>query len=158
MYFPKILSIILLLSTSSFAADHFYTTDSTGELAPSLGYKSEGIACHAWASSSAAVVPVYRWVSRSEHFYTTDANENPRQAGYTYEGIGFYVLRDRGDGALGQVPFFRWYNSKSGDHFYTTDPNGELAVQAGYKYEGILGWVVTGAGKDTVPVYRWFKG
>jgi hypothetical protein len=41
------------------------------------------------------------------------------------------------------------------DHFYTTDPNGELAPSAGYSSEGITGHVYTSRQPDTIPIYRW---
>jgi hypothetical protein len=43
------------------------------------------------------------------------------------------------------------------DHFYTTDPKGELALQAGYKYEGIQCYVMTAQDSTTVPVFRYFN-
>ena len=39
------------------------------------------------------------------------------------------------------VPLYRWYNPTYGDHFYTTDPNGEIAPVTGYVYEGLAGFV-----------------
>jgi hypothetical protein len=36
------------------------------------------------------------------------------------------------DREVNSVPLHRWYNHNSGDHFYTTDANGELAPQGGY--------------------------
>jgi hypothetical protein len=38
---------------------------------------------------------------------------------------------------------YRWYNSGNGDHFYTTDPTGELAPRDGYVSEGITGYIWT---------------
>jgi hypothetical protein len=38
---------------------------------------------------------------------------------------------------------YRWYNSANGDHFYTTDPTGELAPSNGYVSEGITGYIWT---------------
>lgn len=42
------------------------------------------------------------------------------------------------------------------DHFYTTDPKGEAAPQAGYKKEGIACHVRLTGGGSTIPLYRWF--
>ncbi|MDD1740056.1 MAG: hypothetical protein LUQ30_04360 [Methanothrix sp.] len=38
---------------------------------------------------------------------------------------------------------YRWYNSGSGDHFYTTDATGEFAPTSGYVPEGITGYIWT---------------
>ncbi|WP_404827412.1 hypothetical protein [Ferribacterium limneticum] len=43
------------------------------------------------------------------------------------------------------------------DHFYTTSPTGELAQKAGYKVEGVAGFVYSNPSPNTVPLYRWFK-
>jgi hypothetical protein len=42
------------------------------------------------------------------------------------------------------VALHRWWSGDSSDHFYTTDPNGELAPTSGYQYEGITGYVQPG--------------
>ncbi|KAG0041403.1 hypothetical protein BGZ90_009877, partial [Linnemannia elongata] len=56
----------------------------------------------------------------------------------------------------GTVPLFRWFSPGSGDHFYTTDPNGEVAPSVGYNYEGITGYLYPGATGGTAPVFRWY--
>jgi hypothetical protein len=43
------------------------------------------------------------------------------------------------------------------DHFYCTDPNGELAPKGGYTQEGIAGYVYKNPQPLTVPIYRWFN-
>ena len=48
--------------------------------------------------------------------------------------------------AMAQPPttaLYRWYNSGNGDHFYTTDPTGELAPSSGYIAEVITGYIWT---------------
>jgi hypothetical protein len=40
------------------------------------------------------------------------------------------------------------------DHFYTTDPKGEHALENGYQYLGVLCYVHNTHIKGTVPVYR----
>jgi hypothetical protein len=42
----------------------------------------------------------------------------------------------------GTVPLHRWWNRTYADHFYTTDPAGELAEPAGYEYQGVAGYVL----------------
>src|SRR6187551_3785231 len=42
-----------------------------------------------------------------------------------------------------------------GEHFYCTDPRGELAPQLGYEREGITGYIFGAASPGTVPLFRW---
>ena len=51
----------------------------------------------------------------------------------------------------------RWYNSESGDHFYTTDETGEFAPDSGYVYEGITGYIGTSSIEGTTALYRWYN-
>ncbi|MCX6674311.1 MAG: hypothetical protein NTY37_11100 [Methanothrix sp.] len=51
----------------------------------------------------------------------------------------------------------RWFSTQSGDHFYTTDPSGELAPTSGYTYEGITGYIATSQQQGTTALYRWFS-
>lgn len=49
-------------------------------------------------------------------------------------------------------------NPSQGLHFYTGDPNGELAPQLGYDYEGIAYYLFPNEVSGTVPFYRWNAG
>ncbi|MBE3044373.1 hypothetical protein IMZ48_17760, partial [Candidatus Bathyarchaeota archaeon] len=55
------------------------------------------------------------------------------------------------------VPIYRWFNPSSGDHFYTTDKNGELGPPA-YKSEGVEWYMYNTPKAGTTAVYRWFNG
>jgi hypothetical protein len=63
--------------------------------------------------------------------------------------------------SIGEVPpttaLYRWFNSKSHDHFYTTDPNGEAAPSHGYVFEGITGYIGTSQTAGTTALYRWYN-
>ncbi|KAJ6125878.1 hypothetical protein N7471_010371 [Penicillium samsonianum] len=91
-----------------------------------------------------------------DHFYTLDFHgERAPSGGYQREGTTGYVYSTQQPGT---VPIFRWFNPQSGDHFYTADPNGELARPT-YRFEGI-GWYMFSSPPefgDTVPLYRWFN-
>jgi hypothetical protein len=52
---------------------------------------------------------------------------------------------------------YRWYNSNTGDHFYTTDPSGEAAPNSGYVSEGITGYIKTSQAPGTAALYRWYN-
>ena len=121
--------------------DHFYTTDPSGELAPSGGYTSEGITGYISTSKIDGTTSLYRWYNsgNGDHFYTTDpSGELAPSGGYTSEGITGYIATSQ---ISGTTPLYRWYNSGNGDHFYTTDPSGELAPSGGYTSEGITGYI-----------------
>ena len=63
----------------------------------------------------------------------------PRASGYVPEGdIGNISITN----IFGTVELNRWYDPASDDHFYTTDPNGELAPASGYVSEGTVGFVM----------------
>ena len=44
-----------------------------------------------------------------------------------------------------------------GDHFYCTDPEGELAPTGSYKREGTTGHVFKTVQPDTIPIYRFYN-
>ncbi|MCK4788677.1 MAG: S8 family serine peptidase [Desulfobacteraceae bacterium] len=52
---------------------------------------------------------------------------------------------------------YRWYNFSSGDHFYCTDPLGELAHGGGYRYEGAPFTLFPSGAASTTPFYRWWN-
>ncbi len=75
--------------------DHFYTPDPHGEIAPQVGYVSEGAPFRLFPANTAGTTPFFRWFhpGQVDHFYTTDPNgEIAPQVGYVAEGIAGYVL------------------------------------------------------------------
>jgi len=130
--------------------DHFYTTDPTGELAPSSGYVSEGITGYIGTYQTAETTALYRWYNsgNGDHFYTTDpTGELAPGSGYVSEGITGYIGTYQ---TAETTALYRWYNSGNGDHFYTTDPTGELAPSSGYVSEGITGYIAISPTKEAV--------
>ena len=126
---------------SAETGDHFYTTDPSGELAPSMGYTYEGITGYIATSEQQGTSALYRWYNagNGDHFYTTDVSgELAPTSRYTYEGITGYIATSEQQGT---IALYRWYDIQNGDHFYTTDPSGELAPTSGYAYEGITGYI-----------------
>ena len=90
---------------NSALGDHFYTTASSeiGTTAPGEtgqhGYVSKGIVGYCFPSSVPGTVPLHRYWSGGDHFYTTDVAEigttaigQAGQYGYRYEGVACYVL------------------------------------------------------------------
>ena len=127
---------------------HFYTTDPTGELAPSSGYTSEGIIGYIVAPQQPQqpqqpeTKALYRWYNpqSGDYFYTTDpAGEIAPSNGYISEGIVGYIAVSQ---ASGFAPLYRWYNPQSRDYLYATDQTGEAVPSSGYNSEGVVGSTV----------------
>ena len=146
--------------------DSFYTVNKNviGTTVPGqlgkYGYTSQGIAAIVLTKNEDGSVPLYRyWQSVfHDHFYTT----NPREVGTTIDGeLGNYGYRSEGiacyvyptqASATNLVPFYRYYNSVVGNHFYTVNASdigttklGEVGKD-GYRSEGIVGWVFAPVG------------
>ncbi len=130
--------------------DHLYTTDwnNEGMSAQAAGYVDYGPVGRCFSTQQPGTIPLYRLYSRVavDHFYTTSAAEagSAQSVGYAYEGIACYVYPQN---AAGTCPFFRYYYSGGSvvgydDHFYTeSGREGALAVQDGYRYEGIAAFL-----------------
>lgn len=86
------------------------------------------------------------------HFYTTSKSEPT--AGYQSEGISCYVYIEKKSNS---TPLYRWRQTESNLHFYTTDANGEAAPQLGYVSEGIQCYVFPEKQPGTVAFYRWYQ-
>jgi len=52
---------------------------------------------------------------------------------------------------------FRWWHEGVGDHFYTTDPIGEIAGECGYVDQGPAFRLAPPGSADTVGLYRWYS-
>jgi tRNA A-37 threonylcarbamoyl transferase component Bud32 len=129
------------------AADHFYTTDASGERAMQCGYIYEGVGFRTLREGAPGAAPLFRWYSRAgaEHFYTTDpGGEDAPATGYEQEGVLGLVATAP---LPGTVALHRWWNAAVADHFYTTHPAGELAPQLGYTYQGVAGYVLPAQAK-----------
>ena len=106
------------------------------------------------------------------HLYTTDANEISHiqkqsaagELSYTDEGEKFSVLADNKDTLTGQTiegvqPVYRFFNTDTGAHLYTTDENEKAFIEANlanYSPEGIKYYAFESEPQniETIPVYR----
>ncbi|CAG7718107.1 unnamed protein product [Allacma fusca] len=55
----------------------------------------------------------------------------------------------------------RYFNTKTGNHFYTIDHSPDYSLQLAswnYKYEGIAGRIFQSPQNDVVPLHRYFNG
>ena len=113
------------------------------------------------------VQPVYRFYSDilQDYFWTVSADEkNQLQAAYQngsgtylYQGVYGYVEKSA---SARTIPVYRFYNKKTGDHFYTMNEAEKNQVEEDYRtgkdnyaYEGIAWYASKSLGK---PVYRFF--
>jgi hypothetical protein len=150
--FPLLDSLLTKSFLLTVMPDHFYCTDPHGELAQPSGYSSEGITGYVYTSQQPDTIPIYRWrAGNGEHFYCQDSNGEG--SGYASEGIGWYMYPNQKPGT---TALYRW--NSDGDHFYTTDPSGELAGTCGYHLEGILGYLYPSLQSGAVPLTRWLQG
>jgi hypothetical protein len=131
--------------------DHFYTTDrgEANNAIRHLGYNDEGIACYVLASMFTGIAPLYRLYNprTGDHFYTInqmEANNAALHLGYHREGIACYIFPPGIRNVPFSVPFYRLYNPRTGDHFYTTDQSeADNAIRyLGYHDEGIACYVL----------------
>lgn len=133
---------------------------------------------------SSAVQPVFRFYNSRDkaYFYTnsvaerdliiresTDASFNPANGvwPYFYQGTTF----EQAHSSAGSVPVFRFYNTKTGHHFFTTSVAERDLVQKestdpNFGQPGLWPFVYEGAGiqafgdanhKDATPVFRFYS-
>jgi YD repeat-containing protein len=119
--------------------DHFYTaSESERSIVKNTnrsGYLPEGIAFYAYNAQVVDSLPVYRFYNskNGDHFYTIAEDEkntvisNP-QWGYIYEKIAFYAYASQLNNSS---PIYRFYNSATGDHFYTASESERYALIVG---------------------------
>ena len=106
------------------------------------------------------------------HFYTSDENEinivqQQSAAGtlaYQYESEKFSVLSDNKDAFTGETlagvkPVYRFFNTETGAHLYTTDENEKSVIEdtlANYNFEGIKYYAFESEPTEveTIPVFR----
>jgi len=127
---------------------HFYTADPAEKAnviaTLSAIYDSEGPAYSVHEASAANDTALHRFYNRKTgtHFYTADFAEktlveNTMASTYTYEGVAYYVSDTAPAGA---TTVWRFYNMKTGTHFYTADPlekaNVEATLSSTYHLDG----------------------
>jgi Repeat of unknown function (DUF5648) len=136
---------------------------AAGEFAPFLN-----AAYHAWkadAPLTSPLKPVYRFynLKTGTHFYTADEAEKASvilhmAAMYRYEGIGYSVNTSS---TANCVDLYRFYNKRTGTHFYTADANEKNNVVANlsaiYQLDGVAYRVATSPAGDALPVYRFYN-
>ncbi len=123
--------------------DHFYTPSWSEVTGNGRTIITQGIAFKVLENKVSGTMPLHRYFSprTGDHFYTTNTREigtthqgKTGKHGYRYEGhIGFV----HSSAQLLTVPLHRYYNGRTGDHYYKLDEY----LPPGYKYEGIQCYV-----------------
>ncbi len=109
-------------------------------------------------------LPVYRFfrASRGTHFYTATEAEKASviahpEWGYVYEGIAYIVDASH---PANRFPLYRFYNARTGVHFYTASETEKANVAAhpewGYVYEGVA-YNVASPAEGIAPIYRFYN-
>jgi len=99
---------------------------------------------------------VYRYVRNLSYFYTSNpqAEANRIQNGrYRKEGIAFRLFAP---GTPGTTEFYRWYNAKKDDYYYSYVANGGKPLKD-YAFEGTIGHIATSRLSNTKELYRWYN-
>ena len=113
--------------------------------------------------------PVYRFFNMQAgvHFYTANDEEflnvYKNLPSFHYDGIAYWVPWGTGDDPEyanpNTLPLYRFYNTKTGVHFYTKDEQEKATIQSTlsdvYSFEGVA-YNVTGESDGTLPVYRFY--
>ncbi len=100
---------------------------------------------------------IYRYVNKRGYLYTNNPQAEANQlasGGYRKEGIAFRLFATE---APGTTKFYRWYNGKNGDHYYSYDFKGGGKSLAGYVFEGSIGNIATSRLTNTRELYRWYN-
>lgn len=148
--------------TAVSSPDHFYTTNPKDYTAQ--GYRFEGILGYLYPTKFANTIALHHWYNSTvrDNFYThedpdksppADEGEAPSTNGYEYQGIIGYIYRNPEGGT---VPLLRWWSATPSDHFYCTDPRGEIAPEVGYVFEGVTGYLFPNPTQGTIPLFRWY--
>merc|ERR1711916_396115 len=146
--------------------DHFYTTNwaSLGN-AGSDGWRFEGVQAYIYKEKESGSIPLYRYYSAADkdHLYTTNYLGREKD-GFKLQGISGYVLEaspETGglpwEQSVSKVPFYRYYNKATRDHFYTTRKEVLDGGRQGWQYQGLTGYCLKTNTKGAVPLYVYFN-
>jgi hypothetical protein len=93
----------------------------------------------------------YYSASFTDSFYTAFPGNEINLFNYSLQASNYFYLFV--SQRPGTVRIYRYYDSDSGDHFYTTSGS----TPGGYISEGVVGWGFTSAGSNRVAIYRWYR-
>ncbi|MFP8781494.1 hypothetical protein ACLIJ1_23255, partial [Hydrogenophaga sp. RWCD_12] len=130
-----------------------------GAIASKLAYVSGAIA----RKATVVGAPAYRFYNAGTgaHFYTTNTTEADNlvadfSSPFHLEGPAFWVAKTVSSGLS---PVHRFFNTRSGVHFYTISETERASLEASssqYSYEGVAYYASQVAGAGLVPLYRFY--
>jgi Domain of unknown function (DUF5011)/Protein of unknown function (DUF1566)/Repeat of unknown function (DUF5648) len=130
---------------------HFYTMsvaerDYVQATFPFFNF--EGTSFFAYPDTDPTLSPVYRFFNKvtGTHFFTINASEKDHVIAtwpdiFNFEGISWYASPTA---RAGWIPAYRFFNTKTGTHFYTTSAGERdhvLATWSWFTFEGIAYYV-----------------
>ncbi len=125
---------------------HFYTISAAERDAVVAQYPwftLEGVAYYAFTAPENGASPVYRFFNKQTgtHFYTISLAERDKVVAtypvFVYEGPVYYAPVGGGDPDT--TPLYRFFNTRTGAHFYTTSASERdhvIATWPWFAYEG----------------------
>ena len=130
-----------------------------GQIAPKSAYLSGDVA----RKAAAVRIPAYRFYNGSTgaHFYTTSETERATVVStlsppFSFDGPAFSVASDH---SAGLASVHRFYNTRTGVHFYTISEAERANVANNipqYTYEGVSYFASPVAGAGLTPLYRFY--
>jgi hypothetical protein len=137
---------------------NFYTLDDNEVFAAktNIGATYEDDPFQVFVSSGSDLVPMYRMrsMTNGSHLFTTFLDERDvavNEDGFIPEGIGFWCPGPDAVQPANWQSLFRLYNTKTGDFFYTINPNESAA---NYIRQGIAGFTSIAQAPNTFSLYR----
>jgi hypothetical protein len=100
------------------------------------------------------LLDVHRYLAGSDCLLTSTPHAETaliKARGYSYAGLPFRLFTP---GTPGTIEFYRWFNSGSGDHYYSYKPDAGKGLP-GYTFEGAIGNIGTSKLTGTKELYRW---
>ena len=141
---------------------HFYTIVTSERdyvIASYPQFTYEGAAFAAFAQPSTGAQPVFRFFNTSTgtHFYTISPSERDHVIAtwpqFAFEGPAYYAMPAAGTDD--RIELYRFFNTKTGAHFYTTSTAERDQVRATlpqFQYEGVVFYVYSADGVPVPPV------
>tara|TARA_Y100001960_G_C14521369_1_gene751464 strand:- start:139 stop:876 length:738 start_codon:yes stop_codon:yes gene_type:complete len=121
-------------------------------------------AVHIYGENDLARIEVYRFFNPKigSHLFTSDFLERDtirQSAFFNSEGTGFEAIAAADDSAQDSVPIFRFFNTKTGGHFFTASEVERRVVSSmdDFVSEGVGFRAFDVDTSSTVPIYRFFN-
>ncbi len=151
------------VATTGTHAVQFWSVDVAGNTEP---VDADNTATFSVTAAPAPTpMPVWRFYNfrTGTHFYTADPAEQSRVLGtmqgtYSLDGVGYTVNTSD---AANSTPLWRFYNLRTGTHFYTADPSEKARIVATmgstYRLDGAAYNVSSGWVPGALTVYRFYN-